>query len=319
MLPPELAGPIDELMKTDLQLWRDGCFAWLLISTAIVGIGILFEGPEVWHQTIGTFRQPGRNTPSWVTLLASFGCLLIAAGVIGEGITEAMVSKADGNLQTFNNIVLAEAQRESAFALERAAHAEATARGFDVQIAKSNAAAKSAEATAKGFEAQIAGAQRDAAESKKETARLTKEAESERLARMKLQKQISPRRLTGQQKETLRKVLEVRTVPIAVGWSPMDSEAADLAGDFVSALSDAHWHPVAVGWIPNQRYGVFVAGTDPEIRNTPEWKLLSEALSKIDMPPSFLTLAIGDNSLLPAAESHVLCLLIGTRPPVSTE
>jgi|ERR1022692_762931 hypothetical protein len=196
MLPPELARPIDDLMKADLQVWRDGCFVWLLISTVVVGIGILCEGPEVWHQTIGVIRALERHTPPWIPLLASFGWLLIAAGVIGEGITEAMVSTADGNLQTFNDIVLAEAQTESAFALERAAHAEATARGFDAQIAESDAKAKSAEATAKKFESQIAEAQRLAAES-------AKEAESERLERIKLEAAVAPRRLSLDQQRRI--------------------------------------------------------------------------------------------------------------------
>lgn len=69
-------------------------------------------------------------------------------------------------------------------------------------IANIEAIAADAEATARQFESQIAGAQKDAAESKKE-------AELERLARVQLQKELEPRRLTGVQKEKLRSLLTV--------------------------------------------------------------------------------------------------------------
>jgi hypothetical protein len=48
---------------------------------------------------------------------------LVVFGVAGELVAEGLVSRADGTLQTFNDILLSEAQKESAFAIERASNA----------------------------------------------------------------------------------------------------------------------------------------------------------------------------------------------------
>jgi hypothetical protein len=42
--------------------------------------------------------------PRW-KVLAFVGWIMIAVGVAGEGIFEAMVSRADGQVQTFNDIL----------------------------------------------------------------------------------------------------------------------------------------------------------------------------------------------------------------------
>jgi hypothetical protein len=52
-----------------------------------------------------------------------FGWLLVVAGVLGEGVFEGAVSKADGLLQTFDDMLLADAQTQAAVAYERAGNA----------------------------------------------------------------------------------------------------------------------------------------------------------------------------------------------------
>jgi hypothetical protein len=55
---------------------------------------------------------------SWKKRIAKLGWLLIVVGVLGEGIYEYSPSIADGVLEEFNDIVLTDAQKEAAFAIE---------------------------------------------------------------------------------------------------------------------------------------------------------------------------------------------------------
>src|SRR5580700_5207639 len=100
---------LDELARADLQALRDSYFEWLLIATWAVLIGVAMEGPEVAKDLMDGFeRSRGREEkrhPLWVSILSSVGWLLIVGGIVGEGIFEAMVSSADGSLQTFNDIL----------------------------------------------------------------------------------------------------------------------------------------------------------------------------------------------------------------------
>jgi hypothetical protein len=142
-LPPELVARIvqtlDVCIRADLQHVRFGYFVWLLIASGVVVVGVAMEGPEVWHETANIFNHRPTETehkpPNWVKLLATLGWMLIVLGVAGEGIAEAYVSWADSTLQTFNDILLGEAQKEAAFAIERAANANERAGELEQRLA----------------------------------------------------------------------------------------------------------------------------------------------------------------------------------------
>jgi hypothetical protein len=121
----EVLWKIDELTRTDLQNLRDGYFACLLIFTGIVIVGIALEGPEVLHDTFNLLRNSSRKKePSaWEKWLASVGWLLIVLGLAGEFVAEELVSKADGLIKTFDDIVLTDTQHETSKAIEHAAEA----------------------------------------------------------------------------------------------------------------------------------------------------------------------------------------------------
>src|ERR1700680_2778361 len=102
---PDFIRALDELVRRDLQELRDSYFTWLLISTGIVIIGVLLEGPELVWEVNEIFRQrrlskntelgasiPEPRTPSWIMLMALIGWLLVSLGVAGEGIFEGFVS-----------------------------------------------------------------------------------------------------------------------------------------------------------------------------------------------------------------------------------
>jgi hypothetical protein len=271
MLPPELAGPIDDLMKSDLQLWRDNCFDWLLVSTLVVIIGVALEGPELVHGTISIIRRKfGRvdsaeqhHLPDWIALLGLFGWFLVVLGVAGEYVTDAMVSKADGNIQTFNDIMLTGARKDTALAFERAAHAEATARGFEAQIASSDARAKAAEAQVESAKAasrdavaRVAAAdarsveasakaesfRRDIATANERAASANETAERERLARVQLEIKYAPRVLTPEQQDLLTKKLSPYkgTAVDVVLWEET-AEVQRFGGTLILCLKNAGW------------------------------------------------------------------------------
>ncbi|SRR6266849_7113967 len=104
---PEILSHLDELIRADLQEMRDSYFLWLLITTGAVLLGILMEGPEVVLDLSDGFRRRRNSNlgtknahhPLWVLILSSIGWFLIFSGVIGEGISEGLVSWADGSLQ----------------------------------------------------------------------------------------------------------------------------------------------------------------------------------------------------------------------------
>jgi hypothetical protein len=139
-LPPELVARIVESLnvsiRADLQDVRFWYFVWLLLATGAVVLGVAMEGPEVWYKFIDVIKHRSReleypatpallrteNTvPNWAKLWAIIGWILIVLGVAGEGVAEGYVSWADGTLQTFNDILLGDATKQAASALERAA------------------------------------------------------------------------------------------------------------------------------------------------------------------------------------------------------
>jgi hypothetical protein len=199
------------------------------------------ELPEIVHDMCEIYGRKSRElkywlTPSmdrseyprrdWVKKWSALGWVLIVLGVMGEGWFEAQVSKYDSALSNITDTVVAEAQKESA-------NAEATAKGFDARIAESDAKAKSAEATAKKFESQIAEAQRDAAESKKE-------AETERLERVKLEALVAPRSLSlDQQRRIADACRKFHGHGVLVKSYGTDGEGAALAEQIIAALRAA--------------------------------------------------------------------------------
>ncbi|HWZ30423.1 MAG TPA: hypothetical protein VNX18_03775 [Bryobacteraceae bacterium] len=176
----EVARRLDFLIKTDIQGMRDEYFAWLLILTGVVALGIILEGPEVVHEA--RLAISGRNEAKrrWITILALLGWILVAVGVAGEGASEALVAKADGLLQNFNDILLSVAMSDASNARERAANVEASNKRFALDLEKE----------------------------KQKTARFQKEADAARLALSNQVKEQGPRwRLLRAAKQELVNVL----------------------------------------------------------------------------------------------------------------
>ncbi len=182
----DLIRQIDDLTRADLVNLRDWYFFWLLVATGIVAFGILLEGPEVVFETIGLVRRIPRSEherPSWMVWLASVGWLFIVIGVTGEGVAEALVSKADGLIQTFNAIVVTATQHEIVQAEELAGNARTSSAEAANAAKRAVKAAKLAENVARGarqeadtFERRLASAEQKADEAESHLAEAVRRA-----------------------------------------------------------------------------------------------------------------------------------------------
>lgn len=224
-----------------------------------------------------------------------FGEMLVIIGVAGELLGDGGIFLFSRHLQTISDLEIAtlessniQLRKDLAEAQKESAHAEATAKGFDAQIAASDAKAKSAEATAKKFEAQIAGAQKDAAESKKEAEgfQLQIAQANERAAKAEreteeLRVRSMPRRLAPAQRSDVASNLAFPGQRAAILMVSVTSEATIFSGDLEKALKEAHWDVSNVapppGWmLPIS--GVVIAHSSTE-RSEQAGTLLLNALT----------------------------------------
>jgi hypothetical protein len=87
----------------------------------VVAVGVALEGPELLHEmwprlftcfTRGSVQRI-RKFKRIIKKVGLWGWLLVVVGIVGEGIFEALQNRAEGQLQTFNDILLADAQRNA--------------------------------------------------------------------------------------------------------------------------------------------------------------------------------------------------------------
>jgi hypothetical protein len=216
-------------------------------------IGVALEGPELVHGTISISRRKfGRvdsaeqhHLPDWIALLGLFGWFLVVLGVAGEYVTDAMVSKADGNIQTFNDIMLTGARKDTALAFERASHAETTARGFEAQIAESGARAKAAEARSAEASAKAESFRLEIAKANESASKAEARAAASDLARVELEAKVAWRTLTKEQQQSLVASLSKFSGQLGeCSFLYSDMEAFSFASEIATALRAAKWRVV---------------------------------------------------------------------------
>lgn len=246
-VPPKVVTSLDSAIRDDLQRFSHSFFVWVLISAFVVAIGVALEGPELlhemWPKLFTCFTRESvprlRKFKRIVKKVGFWGWLLVVVGVAGEGIFEALQNRAEGQLQTFNEILLADTQKQAGDAYERAAYAREEADSFQSQIADATARTKEAEAKMAMADARIAEAQKGAADA-------TATAEREKLEEEQLELLVGPRRLTlGQQEKIGRACAGMNRGLVQVGPYGMDSEGRALAIQIGSAIFD-HTFPVSI-------------------------------------------------------------------------
>jgi hypothetical protein len=266
-LPDTLKG-VDDLIRSGFEEFRELWFTRLLVSTALVVAGLLFEAPEIWHESVEAIKvlcqscKPKRDIPAWMKLVGTLGWVLIVVGVTGEFVADSFVSKADGFVQKFDEILLADAQRKTGLASERAASAfdraaktereasqeneraaktEQQASEENERAAKALKAAEEARRNAEGLELQIAQADERAARADQNAAEANRQAEQERLARVKIEQQLAPRVLTEEQQRRIKeKVGLFLGTPYELLVDP-EPEAISLITTIDTVLRSAAW------------------------------------------------------------------------------
>jgi hypothetical protein len=250
LLPPSVPIPdtlkgIDELIRIDFETFRATWFARLLAATFLVAVGLVMEGPELWHEIHSIiwhwnfrrrfhFSLPEEHTPEWVKLLAFVGWIFIVAGVGGEFVADSFVSKADGYVQKFDEILLSEAQRGTALAKERAS-----------------------------------AAYERASENENEAAKLRKDAEQLKSDNLKLETLIQPRDLSPEQRDAIQDALQAFSGKFVLVLASPDPEAirfAELIGFAINSKRKipVQFGPLQEGFTIPPRTGVEVTGTDEQ-------------------------------------------------------
>ena len=133
---PYLSAPdmtqIDSAIKADLQHISDHYFTWGWRSTIWLGFGCILEGPELIHELWPTCKQ---FAGQWVKKLGFVGWIIVATGVIGEGVSARFEHQASGILQLFDEDLIVDAQGQASSAALSAKNA-----GRSVQIAQDSLA-----------------------------------------------------------------------------------------------------------------------------------------------------------------------------------
>ena len=207
--------------KTALEQLLSSYNLWMGLSTVAVAIGIL--GEYVAHFL---FEEERRNKREVVVSIL-FGALVLG-GVVGEYIFGKKLSQVSEQLQQIADTQVAQSNRDAAAARKDAEIAREDAEGFQAQIANANERAGKADERASTNE--------------KEAARLRKDAEAERLARVKIEAKVGWRRLTDGQKAEIGTDLGdfSNQQGAALAYLAGDVEAGMFAIDVAEALKRAH-------------------------------------------------------------------------------
>jgi hypothetical protein len=295
VLAPDTLKGVDDLLRSDLEAFRDLWFDRLLWATGFVFVGLVFEAPEIWHDTVHAIRdlihscKPEKALSSKLKLMGTLGWVLIVVGVGGEFVAEGFFSRADGFVQKFDEILLAETTK------------------------------------AAGDAKQSAG---DAALASQRAKDVADEAEKE-LAEYKAKK--ADRRLTPQQQKSIASQLSFPGQPVDLWWYAGSFEGGGFANDISNALNMAHWniamhpHIPGEGTIPPTPEGAvsgLVIFTMPTDRSEEAGKQLHDAFGQAHVPATLLSITawwswyakmpFKRDSL--AREDARLLLMVGNHP-----
>jgi hypothetical protein len=232
-LSATLSGALPDLVRDALQATADKWFHWLLISSAVVAVGVTLEIGEAtitlkrWYRLWrGQEVAPVKET-SWAIPASYIGLLFVIFGVVGEGIFEALVSNADTALRAHDSQVLARAVKDagdakssSLVAADAAQHAKDASGDAIQQSDKAKSAASNALTIANGarqeadsFEKDIVLAKTQAAEAEshlaealQRAAEATREADSFEQEIASAKKQAADAEL--HQAESLQRTIE---------------------------------------------------------------------------------------------------------------
>jgi hypothetical protein len=212
------------------SLSKSATSTWLSVSEIV----LLLFGVLLVIGLVGEYRETLKR---WVKVFEMF----VIIGVAGELLADGGIFALSRHLEAISNAEIAALTQQTAVANQRAAEAEALAKGYEAQIATARNSAAQAEALAKGYEAQIASTRNTAAQA-------NQKAEKEKLAREQLQSKMKARHLTKEQQAKLASILGDEPAQIGIFSQALDGESGDYADDFTAAFQAAKWRTFG----PNQ-------------------------------------------------------------------
>lgn len=206
---PKIIEALDNSIRDQLQRTSHAFFAGVLISAFVVAVGVVLEGPEIlnelWPSLFSWFTLTSKDRlhrfERVIKKIAFLGWLLIGLGVFGEGVFEGFQNRAEGQLQTFNNILLRDARLTAGTAEESAqGAADASSRARDeadmatVSSSSALALAQGARHEADSFAGDIKSAKEQATVANRKLADALQQVATAQLA---LDRIKTPRSLTN--------------------------------------------------------------------------------------------------------------------------
>jgi hypothetical protein len=151
------------------------------------------------------------------------------------------------------------------------------------------------------------------ADANAKAAQANERAESERLARVKIEQQIAPRRLSGEQRQKLLAALATPpTTTVIVKSRLLDPEGADLANGIALTLQEAKWKVFLVHNWTDLRNGLFVGCLiGKQLAGTNE---LKAALASVGLKAEEVALDPQYAHVPGLPQPDVLYLLVGGKP-----
>jgi hypothetical protein len=198
---------------------------------------------------------------------------------------------------------------------ERAGNAEQKAGEADDRATLNEKEAEQLRKDTAGFTLDIAKANERAATAGRQAAAANQTAESERLARVKLQEGLQPRRLSSIQKEKLTSLLRDDPEPIGIMWVADGTEGSDFANDIGDALNKAGWK-TTFGIRSTFEHGIEIGtmrGSDMSLV-MPEIERLKRALSAVGFSSRTTLFDPEDHHSVLSFEKNVLYLVIDHKP-----
>jgi hypothetical protein len=206
---------------SSLEASRGSLDFWLNASSLVVVIGVVLEivfvireykeDSQDWRR--GFVHPPERPSRRWL-VMELIGVALVSLGVAGEFFIDVKAGTLETQIRKANN--------ELILLLEQEAN--------DAKISSGSALE------------QVAKANEHASQNEKEAEQLRKDAETERLARVKIEARVAWRRLSDEQKSDLSSKLGdfSNLVAASLWYDGNDIEAKMFGDDITEALRPSH-------------------------------------------------------------------------------
>lgn len=82
-------------------------FFWLVVASAVTGIGVIFEAPAELRELTRWWKlKQAKKKVGWRVPITFFGLVLVIGGIIGEGVFEWLSSDAETDIRAYDENML---------------------------------------------------------------------------------------------------------------------------------------------------------------------------------------------------------------------